>query len=223
MEIFKEWISEHRIEVQGKGIGQQMIDNRANWMFFSNYQSALPISRQNRRYAPFFSPLQSVGAIEEAGMGPETGYFPSLYGWLEHEGGAEAVLNWLMSRPVAKGGIPMRAPKTASSEQAWKLAQSPIERLVHEAVEDQAPGFKGGFVGTQALRARIRASGAVNARTITEQTLQNLLETMGYVDCGMSPSSFLQEGSGDLRMKSRVYHLGGRTDPALYGRTQGWN
>jgi hypothetical protein len=219
--MLKTWISERRIQTQAKGSGQIQTDNLANYLFFSNFKNAIPITRNSRRFMPIFSPLNSIAAIEAAGRGQESGYFDRFLSWFDN-GGDTDTINWLMSRPVARGKIPMRAPHTNSSAEAWLLAQSPLERMVNEAVEEGVQGFKGGWVGTKSVRQRIRVTSAVTGRNITEQSIQTCLEGMGYVDCGIAHRSWPMEDTTKQDMRSRLFHKGVRTDATTYGRLQGW-
>src|SRR5690606_27624452 len=63
IEVLKPLISEVLIEVQSKGVDQELEDNYANWAFFSNWKDAVPVSKNGRRYAIFYSPLQTVGDL----------------------------------------------------------------------------------------------------------------------------------------------------------------
>ena len=68
VEVLKPLISEELIEVQSKGVDQEMEDNPACWAFFSNFKDAIPVSRNGRRYAVFFSPLQTEADLLARGM-----------------------------------------------------------------------------------------------------------------------------------------------------------
>lgn len=87
MNGLKTIITDRRIAVESKGVDQQMEDNVANWIFFSNFKDAFPIDENERRYCIFYSKLQSALQLEEAGM--DKAYFDSMYDWLECEQGFE--------------------------------------------------------------------------------------------------------------------------------------
>src|SRR3546814_7277037 len=59
IEVLKPMISERTLEMQAKGLAQRKADNVANWLFFSNYRDAIPITQNSRRFAIFFSAIQS--------------------------------------------------------------------------------------------------------------------------------------------------------------------
>jgi hypothetical protein len=92
LEDLKDALTNDRIEIRGMGSEKRMADNVANWLFCTNYQDAVPIDPNERRYAPFFTAQQTVHEIARDGMGGS--YFPDLYEWLR-EGGYSAVAWWL--------------------------------------------------------------------------------------------------------------------------------
>ena len=219
LETLKLWISEERVETQGKGTDQRMADNCANWAFESNWKNAIPVTADDRRYMVIFSPLQTNLHLLEAGMDED--YFRRLYDWLQKEQGFAKVINYLANHRVERNTLPTRAPKTQSSPEAWKISQSPLERMISEAVEEGAAGFRGGFIGLLCVRNRIRVVGSISVRTITDQTIQSVLEKLGYVDCGLAPRAYFPEGR-NAEMRSRVFHIGKAVNPEPYGRLQGW-
>ena len=93
--------------------------------------------------------------------------------------------------------------------------------MISEAVEEQAAGFRGGFIGLLCVRNRIRVVGSISVRAITDQTIQSVLEKLGYVDCGLAPRAYFPEGR-NAEMRSRVFHIGKAVNPEPYGRLQGW-
>ncbi len=215
IEVLKPMISEKIIEIQGKGIDQDLEDNFSNWAFFTNYKDAVPVNKNGRRFAIFYSAVQTEDELFARGMNDD--YFNRLHAWLDADGAA-IVADWLLNYPIERGAIPMRAPKTSSTIEAVTLSRSPIERVIMEAVEDQLPGFRGGWISSIAAINRIKATGAVG-RTVQPQTVQSVVESMGYVSCGRAPRPYFQE---DKDVKPYLFHFGGPGDPAQYGRIQGW-
>lgn len=215
VEVLKPLISERLIEVQSKGVDQIMEDNCANWGFFTNYKDAIPMSRNGRRYAVFYSPLQTEEDILALGMG--NGYFNHLFAWLRADGAAY-MTQWLMDRPIACGDIPMRAPKTTSHDEAVRIGRSPIERCITEAVAAGLPGFRGGWISMVSLAKRIKDE-QVTRGAVPPHVIQGLLESMGYVLSGRALRPYIQEDKDRL---SELFHLGGAGDVGEYGRVQGW-
>jgi hypothetical protein len=215
IEVLKPMISETRIEVQSKGVDQELEDNYANWGFFTNYKDAVPVSKNGRRYAIFFSPLQRMEDLTTRGMGEA--YFNALYRWLD-EGGCAAVADWFMSYPIERGAVSMRAPQTSSWQEALVVSRSPLERVIYEGIEDNIMGFRGGWISSIAVNKRAKETGYLT-RTPTLQGIAACLEGMGYVNCGRSAKPYLQE---DLNQRATLFYYGGFAPVDGYEQAQGY-
>lgn len=215
IEILKPMIADKRVEIQSKGIDQEMEDNPANWVFFSNFKNAIPVNRNGRRYAIMYSAIQSAYDLLVRGM--DDAYFNRLFTWLEN-GGSEHIAYWLLNYPIERGAIPMRAPQTSSMAEALALSRSPLERLILEAVEDGLPGFRGGWVSATAVANRIKATAAVG-RAVSAQTIADVLEGMGYSARGRAPRPYFQE---DREIRAHLFSVGAVGDVEGYGAAQGW-
>lgn len=214
IEILKPMITDNRVEIQAKGVDQDIEDNPANWLFFSNYKDAIPINQNGRRYAIFYSALQSVSDLVAAGM--DTAYFNRLWSWLREGGGLSAVAYWLLNYPIERGGLPVRAPETSSHVEALTISRSPMEVVIADNIIDGTPGFKGGYVSTLAAVAKAKAAGIRNP---TARTVQVCLEGMGYVRLGRASRAFFQEG---LEARAEIYALRSDMNIEHYGQAQGY-
>lgn len=214
IEILKPMVTDARIEIQSKGVDQDMEDNLANWLFFSNYRDAIPINQNDRRFCIMYSAMQSIGDIEAAGMTGQ--YFVNLYKWMR-EGGYAAVAHWLLNYPIERGGLPVRAPASSSHEQALIISRGPYEVAITEAIEDGIAGFKGGYVSVTAAMIRCKLLGG---RTPSARTVENTLETMGYVKLGRADRPWMQE---DVKSKATLYGKISSLDIGAYGAVQGYN
>lgn len=213
VEILKPMITDARIEVQGKGVDQDMEDNPANWIFFSNWKDAIPVNVNGRRYAIFYSAIQTKNDLIARGMTDD--YFIGLYKWLK-SGGHAYLSHYLLNHPVERDGIGQRAPDTSSMIEALRQSQGPIEKAIVEAVADRAPGFCGGYVSVTAVLKRLKLLGI---RAPTPKTVETILEGMGYSDAGRAPRPFIQE---DHAIRSQLYHVVRGVNGADYGRAQGY-
>ncbi len=214
VEILKPMISESRVEVQAKGVDQEMEDNVANWMFFSNFKDAIPINQNDRRYAVFFSAIQSKLDLQVRGM--DDAYFEKLYSWVDFGGGAEAITHWLLTYPIEKGAIPRVAPESSTHAQAISVSRSPMQILIEDCVADGISGFRGGYVSSIAVARRMSAAGV---RAPSAHSIRTVLESMGYHELGRALSCYPSE---DLTSKSILYAK--TTDLRLdgYPRAQGY-
>lgn len=213
IEVLKPMISEAEIEIQGKGHDQDKEDNYSNWAFFSNYKDAIPVNKNGRRFSIFYSAIQSVDDLRIRNMGDD--YFNRLYGWLDNSG-AEYVADYLLNYPIERGTVPMRAPDTSSTAEAVRQSRGPIETAILDAVEDQLTGFRGGWISTLAVMARLRALGI---RQPAQKTIATILETLGYFYIGRSPRPYFQESATD---RSGLYNVLRDADVNQYGRWQGY-
>lgn len=179
IEILKPMITDAQIEVQAKGVDQEMEDNPANWIFFSNFKDAIPLNQNDRRYALFFSPIQTKK--DKIQIGLSKAYFDELFGWLKNNGGFEAMTYYLQNYPIAKGTIYHEAPESSSYQEALRISRSPMQIVAEESIQDNVQGFRGGYVSSLALIRRVIAAGI---RTPSNQSVRALLESMGYAELG---------------------------------------
>jgi hypothetical protein len=214
IEILKPMITDARIEVQSKGVDQDMEDNTANWLLFSNYKDAVPINLNGRRYSINYSALQSKADIINAGM--DEAYFNRIWAWLRDGGGLQAVAHWLLNYPIERGGVPVRAPETSSHAEAISISRSPMEVIIADCIADGIQGFRGGYVSTLAVIIKCRAAGIRSPNT---RTVQTCLENMGFVRLGRAVRSYMQE---DLTARSELYGVLSNMPVDGYGRAQGY-
>lgn len=214
IEILKPMISDVQIEIQAKGVDQEIEDNPANWVFFSNYKDAIPVNKNGRRFAIFYSSLQSKNDILKAGMNED--YFNRLWSWLRDGGGFEAVAYWLHNYPIERGSIPHRAPETTSYIEALKISRTPLEIVIDDSVADALPGFRGGYVSTLALTNRMKATGH---KIPPPNAIQSILETKGYVELGRPSQAYAQES---MNGRAVLYGLTSGMSVEDFGRVQGY-
>lgn len=215
VEVLKPLVSEKLIEVQSKGVDQKMEDNPACWGFFTNYKDAVPVSKNGRRYAIFFSPIQSEADLLARGMNDD--YMKALFTWL-HGDGCAIVAKWLHSYPIERGAIPMRAPKTTSWDEAVAIGRTPIERVIVDAVSDGLSGFRNGWISSLAVTKRCRDLGAVKGN-IQPQTIAAIVEGMGYVEIGRADRPWFQE---DKDQRAVLFARSSGADVRTYGMAQGY-
>jgi hypothetical protein len=142
-------------------------------------------------------------------------YFKAFFNW-RLAGGQEFIVDWLLHYPVERGDIPMRAPETSSRDEAIRVSRGPIEVAIANAIEDQLPGFRGGYVSLLAVMNRLRTLGG---RVPASATVQRILETMGYLDAGRAVRQFGQES---MTERAQLYTILPGMPAAAYGRAQGY-
>lgn len=214
IEILKPMITDSRVEIQSKGVDQDMEDNPANWLFFSNYKDAIPINQNGRRYCIFYSALQSAADLVAAGM--DKAYFNNLWHWLREGGGLQAIAYWLLNYPIERGTIDVRAPETSSHAEAIAISRSPLEVVIADAIADGLPGFAGGYVSTIMVINKAKAAGI---RSPNNGSVARCLEGMGFVALGRAPRPYFQE---DPTSRSEIFAVRSTMPIEGYGRAQGY-
>jgi hypothetical protein len=187
MDALKPMIADSRIEMQKKGDDQIMMENRANFILCTQHKDAIIKKDTSRRYSIFFTRQQTLqdmidsGMIEPDGI-TDTTYFPDLYGWLEN-GGYAYVHGYLKEYAIPDVFNPatrcVRAPVTSSNEEAITVSLGGVEQEIMEAVEQDLPGFAGGWVSSLALDRLLRARN--DHKRIPPAKRRELMESLGYV------------------------------------------
>jgi hypothetical protein len=206
LDRLKPLITNEWIEVEGKGVDARMARNTANWIFFTNYQDAIIKSRNDRRYAIFFTAQQTADDIVSAGMGGD--YFPDIYDWLRADGYA-IIADFFRTYQIPDRLNPAigahRAPTTSSTEEAIQTSRGPIEQLVEDAIESDAAGFRGGWISSTKLRELLDR----NRMNISLRKQADMLRGLGFREHGRAGTPIVQEGGSRPMLWCR-----GENDPA---------
>ena len=208
IDAMKILITNDRLEIQGKGGNQYMGDNFANFLMNTNHQDAIRKTKNDRRYAPFFTPQQSIDDIHRDGMGGD--YFPNLYNWARADGYA-IIANYLVNYQIPDEFNPAtkmhRAPETSSTMTAIRVSQGPVEQEIENAIEEGVQGFRGGWVSSIMLNELLQNTG--KARMIPRNRRSEMMEDMGYVNVGRCSMQVTQEkGRPMLYMMSGIISTG---------------
>lgn len=185
LDAFKETVTNDWIPVETKGVDAGMGDNRVNILLFTNRPGAIPITANTRRYCIVHNPQQSYEDCLRDGMTED--YFTDLYDWLKgkgayaHEGpnhGYMIVNEWLRTCAINEAynpaGARQRAPRTSSYEEAIKRSLSPAEQEIYAAIEEDRPGFAGGWISANKLDELLRQKGFRMTRNAQHDTLEKL-------------------------------------------------
>lgn len=188
MEILKPLITNQKVEIQAKGADQYMGDNRANFMFTTNYTDALNLKKDMRRYCPIMSVQQTAEDLVLSGMTPE--YFFDLWDWADGVGayanqpsGFKMIANFLLNYDIPDALNPAtlcnRAPKSSAWDTFIQQSAGRVEQEILEAVGQGLPGFSDGWISSMALdsflsKRRLNGFVPINRR-------KALLESLGYI------------------------------------------
>lgn len=220
VETLKPFVTETKLEIEGKGLNQKMGDTPGNWLFFSNHKDAIPIHANGRRFAILYSAIQNLNDLVDRGMNEQ--YFNWLYGWLGdeqnggHKNGLKIVANYLLNYPIECGAIPMRAPITSSTADALIESRSWLEVTIAEAVDDGLPGFKGGWINTAAVVGLLRQRGH---KPVAARTLGTAISNLCYYNRGQAGRAYFQD---DPHKRGVLWNVDKNAIGGNYGRDQGY-
>ena len=201
--VLKRLITEETQEIQKKGKDQISSRVFANFIITSNYQDVVQKTATDRRFCALFTAQQKPGDLERSGLTED--YFVRLWDWFNNEGGAGAIAYYLKHYRIPPRQDPSRlsttAPRTTSTDAAIEAARSPLEQLIRNAIEEEQPGFRGGWVSSIALRNLCKDRHAKQRAAI--------LAVMGYVKHpalpqGAATSIVMREGG-----RPKLYVLSG--------------
>ncbi|TGU93054.1 hypothetical protein EN794_031785 [Mesorhizobium sp. M00.F.Ca.ET.151.01.1.1] len=222
VETLKPFITETELEIEGKGVNQRMADTPSNWMFFSNHKDAIPITTNGRRFAIFYSPIQTLDDLRSRGM--DDGYFNSLYAWLGdhqnggHRMGLRIVANYLLTYPIERGALPTRAPQTTSTAEALIESRGWLETLIADAVDDLRNGFRAGWVNTSAIASMLRE----HRKDAKPRTIGEALKALGYRLIGQAGRGYFQDDATNPNKRGVLWNTNPLAVAANYGRDQGY-
>lgn len=167
------------LEIEKKGVDQITADICGNFIFNSNHRDAIRKTRNDRRFAVFYTAQQTAEDVTRDGMDGD--YFPSLYNWLK-TGGYAIVNELLTSYQIPDELNPAthchRAPKTTSTDEAITASLGGIEQEILEAIDEGRLGFAGGWVSSMALERLLQNLRA--ERAIPHNKRRDLLISLGY-------------------------------------------
>lgn len=222
LEELKPMITGERLEIERKGVDQITRDVCCNFMLNSNHKDAIRKTKNDRRFAPFYTAQQNVEDLQRDGMKGE--YFPNLYSWLK-DGGYEAVNYFLHTYVIADEFNPSHghiAPLTSSTKEALSFGLGRVEQEIIEAIEREESGFRGGWVSSMAVDKLLEKIGA--ARAIPPNKRRDLLINIGYdwhpnLASGRVNNMVLPDGGKPrlfIKLDSELRHL---PNPAEIART----
>jgi hypothetical protein len=208
VEIMKPMITNDRLAMRAMQRDQVMGDNRANFILNTNHRDAFRKTKNDRRFAMFFTAQQAVEDLSRDGMTPN--YFSKLYKWLR-DGGYAAVNGYLHQYAIIDEYNPAsgnRAPETTTTQEAILAGMGRVEQAILEAIGEGVVGFAGGWVSSTALDRLLRQMRADGAIPVNKR--RELMNSLGYdwhpalkngrvnnpiaIDDGKKPRLFVRNG-----------------------------
>lgn len=179
IQVLLPMITNDRLACRAMNQGQITRDVCANFMLNTNPKEALRKTRNDRRFAVFYTAQQSADDLERDGMGGD--YFPRLYTWLRTDGYAivaDYLTNYKIPEALNPATLCHRAPRTSSNDAAIESSLGAVEQEVLEAIDEGRQGFAGGWVSSIALDKLLDQLRA--ARFIPPQRRRELMQSLGY-------------------------------------------
>lgn len=188
IEFLKPMITNDRLAKRAMQQGQVMHSVCANFMINTNHKDGLRKTRNDRRFAMFFTAQQNKEDLVRDGMNDN--YFPDLYDWLKGRNkyaangamsGYAMVAHFLETYPIRDELNPGHyhiAPITSSTDEAIHASIGGVEQEILEAIEEGRAGFAGGWVSSMALERLLQQLHMV--RAIPHNKRRELLRSLGY-------------------------------------------
>ena len=181
IETLKPMITNERLSKRAMQQGQVTADVRANFILNTNHKDAIRKTRNDRRFAVFYTAQQTKEDLERDGMTGD--YFPKLYHWLKNQGGYAMVHNYLSNYEIAEefnpAGLCQRAPETSSTEEAISSSLGGVEQIIMEAIAEGRVGFAGGWISSVQLDKLLKDQGA--GRFLSHHKRKEMLTDLGYI------------------------------------------
>lgn len=212
-EGFKTTVTNRTIPIEGKGNEEITGDNRANGMIVTNHQDGVPVIGDNRRYAAFFCAQQTREDMKREGM--DNAYKRRLKDWLLGAGewsdygsyyGMKVVVYNLARMPLAADIDPnqdaIEPPLTTTTEIARAAGRGRLEQEILEAIEEDRPGFAGGWVSSMKLEELIDRK----RYNIARNKRREMMQSLGYdYHPALGPEGRVNTVVGPDNGKPRLY------------------
>ena len=166
---------------------------------FTNYEDALPLEDDDRRYLIVNSPARPK---------PDA-YYEELFAWLQEKGGASHVLDWLLKRDVSHFNGRGRAPATGSKEDMRRASLGDVESHLLYLWESKLPPFHGTFVAEKDIVDALPQHLTKTSRHLTTVARKFLKNTVRAVNQGQHHTS-----KGRLFLWSLNQHKANAARPA---------
>ena len=173
MNRLKPVITNDEVTIEDKYIRASQAPNRTNYLLLTNYQDALALTPDDRRYFVLFARYQTEEQVAELGKD----YFRRIFGAIDHS--APQLRHWMLSRPICDSFDPdAHAPRTVHRAEMVGAASSAVAVAVREALDDSTnPLITGDAVSLKALTDVLSAKGV---REGTGQSVTSVLREFGF-------------------------------------------
>lgn len=187
MNKLKPQITNHVIEVVKKGQDGRNVPNVTNYLAFTNYEDALVIDENDRRWGVFFTPYSDRASLLAAGM--DADYFEKLHSAISNHAGV--LRAWLLDVDTADFNPKIAPPMTAAKSTMIARSMSPDAAMVKEMVE----------LGREGVGRHVAATNCINAALKQEfgATIQTTRMSAAFAEIGWQVLAFEIKWMGQAR------------------------
>lgn len=180
MNRVKPFITNKVIEIHPKGRNPYNVENTTNYLLFSNYRDAMPLSENERRFLVLFSQWQSSDQLRKF-KEENPDYYIELYGALDDS--APAIRYWLLQHELSETFNPMGdAPLTKAFYHMSRAAQPKELRSIMEIIEsDEYPDISDKLLNVTLLQGLAMSS---DFEMPQSKGLEKMLEIAGFWPLG---------------------------------------
>lgn len=151
----KEYHTNDTVSIHRKGIDAYKVINTQNYMAFTNYGDAVPLTEGDRRYFVIFSRYVGAADLIAAGMGAN--YFDDLFGLIRDNVGA--LRGWLLGVDLTGFDQNGRAPDSDAKQAMIAAAGYDEDEEIQAIIERGAVGVSLDVVSTSHLTAALTMQG----------------------------------------------------------------
>jgi len=177
MDRLKLLITSRTIEIEAKGKDKRTAEICVNFMFATNYRTAVPDAKNERRFAIYYSAQQDKEEIEVDGTSKRAA---RMWDWLIKEGGYARVTHYLQRYSIPDELNPAEgcrtAPRTSSYDEVCQWAKGEFGVLVDNAIHAGYLGITEDWISSKAMAAYLEEHKIrYNSRTFAAK-----LKELGY-------------------------------------------
>ena len=173
MNKLKPLITNDKISVVRKGQDGRNIPNCTNYLALTNFEDALVLDDEDRRWGVFFTRFNSREELLDA---TDDAYWDALYNAIDNH--PSVVRGWLMNYDIS-GFVRTKAPAvTDAKARMIEAARSEEYQLIKEMLSLTGYGVSGDIIATDCLNALIKQSGY---KQINSRALSKAIEEVGFV------------------------------------------
>ena len=143
-------ITNDSIPVHRKGKDEYNVPNTCNYIAFTNYSDALPLTETDRRWHIIFSPFSCPKELLEK-VGAD--YFDRLFKAIREH--AAAIRGWLLSQDISGFDANGRAPDSDAKRSMIASARSDVDELIMDIIDAGHPGVTPTVISTKHLATAI--------------------------------------------------------------------